>query len=298
MKNKFLTLLAIGCAISMNAQIAEVSSKVPLLSGVESDMYYPVLSEDGQKLLFTSDNFTGLKMYDYKDNVTVKITDEVRAGFDASFSIDGNSVYYVAQHNINGRNMRQVKSYDILKKSIKAESPVGRYVSRPVALKGGVVAVVDGKSVMTAKNNTLSVRTEGSKLYITRNGIEQAFSPVESYAGYLWASLSPDKTKVLFFAAGKGAYVVDLKGNIIAKLGNYESPVWFGNDCVVAMNAKHNGYQHISSQIVMMKVDGSAFQELTMPESMAMNPTASFDAGKIVYNTIDGRLYQMNITLK
>jgi hypothetical protein len=47
-----------------------------------------------------------------------------------------------------------------------------------------------------------------------------------------------------------------------------------------------------------MTVDGSKIQELTRPESMAMNPTASIAAGKIVYNTIDGRLYQMNITLK
>lgn len=297
MKYKILTLFALTCAISISAQIAEIKSTVPLLSGVESNMYYPVLSEDGQKLLFTSDNYTGLKMYDYKDDITVKISDEVRAGFDALFSSDGSIVYYVSQHFINGRNMRQVKSYDVQTKSIKAESPVGRFVSRPAVLNGGVAAMVDGKSVVTAKN-TLSVRTEGSKLYITRNGIEQAFQPVESYAGYLWASLSPDKTKVLFFAAGKGVYVVNLKGKIIAELGNYESPVWYGNDCVVAMNAKHNGYQHISSQIVMMKVDGSAFQELTKPESMAMNPTASYDAGKIVYNTIDGRLYQMNITLK
>ncbi len=297
MKSKILSLFALCCVISMNAQIAEIKSTVPLLNGVESNMYFPVLSEDGQKLLFTSDNFTGLKMYDFKDNVTIKISDEVRAGFDAVFSLAGDMVYYVAQHNINGRNMRQVKSYDVKSKAIKAVSPIGRYVSRPASLKGGVTAVVDGKSITTAKN-TLSVRTEGSKLYITRNGIEQAFSPVESYAGYLWASLSPDKTKVLFFAAGKGAYVVDLNGNIVAELGNYESPVWFGNDCVVAMNAKHNGYQHISSQIVMMKVDGSAFQELTKPESMAMNPTASFEAKKIVYNTIDGRLYQMNVSLK
>jgi Tol biopolymer transport system component len=64
------------------------------------------------------------------------------------------------------------------------------------------------------------------------------------------------------------------------------------------MNAKHNGYQNISSQILIMNVDGSEKQELTKPESMTMNPTASFEAGKIVYNTIDGRLYQMNISLK
>ena len=50
--------------------------------------------------------------------------------------------------------------------------------------------------------------------------------------------------------------------------------------------------------ILLLSVDGSQKQELTKPESMTMNPTASFEAGKIVYATIDGRLYQMNLKLK
>jgi hypothetical protein len=74
--------------------------------------------------------------------------------------------------------------------------------------------------------------------------------------------------------------------------------VWFGDNHIVAMNATNDGHNYRSSQIVLMSVDGSQFQELTKPESMTMNPTASFVAGKIVYATIDGRLYQMNLKLK
>lgn len=280
MKHILLTLAA-ACTVTVQAQIAEVTSTERLLGGVESEMYFPVLSSDGSKVLFTSSNYCGLRMYDFNDDVTVKISDESHAGFDAAFTPDGKSVSYVAQSRVNGLNMRQVKQYGIADRKVSDLTKAERVVKKPLSV-----------------TDKVSARTEGSTLYISRNGQEKAYTPAGECAGYLWASVSPDRTKVMFFAASKGIYVVDLNGNVISTLGNYESPVWYGNNCVVAMNAKHNGYQHISSQIVMMRADGSEFQELTTPESMAMNPTASFEAGKIVYNTIDGRLYRMNITLK
>ena len=102
----------------------------------------------------------------------------------------------------------------------------------------------------------------------------------------------------MFFAAGFGIVITDLNGNILSTPGNFEAPVWYGNDHIVAMNATNDGHNYRSSQIVLLSADGTQFQALTKPESMTMNPTASFDAGKIVYATIDGRLYQMNIKLK
>lgn len=294
---KVLLTLALVSGLTASAQIAEVTSVEPLLRGVESEMYYPVLSQDGTKMLYSSVSYAGLKMYDFVDNVTVKISDEDRAGLDASFSRDGKSVYFVAQTKKNNLNMRQAKSFDLATKKVEAISAEGRVVMRPMALKGGVMTIVDDKVVSTAQKET-TVRTSGTQLFISRNGVEKAYTPVAESAGYLWESLSPDGTKVMFFAAGKGVVITDLNGKVLNMLGNYEFPVWYGNDHIVAQNADDNGYQHTSSQIVIMTVDGSKIQELTRPESMAMNPTASIAAGKIVYNTIDGRLYQMNITLK
>ena len=128
------------------------------------------------------------------------------------------------------------------------------------------------------------VRTEGSELIITRNGVEKRYTPVECTAGYCWASMSPDGKKVVFLAAGKGLVVTDMEGRVIARPGNYESPAWF--------------HQLHSSQILLLSLDGSEKQELTKPESMTMTPTASIKANKVVYSTITGRLYEMDVKLK
>ena len=297
MKKLFLSILAIAGIATMNAQIANVESVTPLLKGVESDMHHPILSVDGSRLLFSSCNYTGLRMYDFNDNVVTKVSDEDRAGFDATFSPDGREIYFVTQTREGVRNLRQVKKYDIASRQITEMTQQGRIVGRPVATAKGFATTVDGTLVATDKKST-RVRTEGAQLFITQNGVEKAYTPIEGSVGYIWASLSPDGSKVMFFAAAHGIVITDLNGKILAMPGNYEAPVWYGNNHIVAMNATNDGHNYRSSQIVLLTVDGSQKQELTKPESMTMNPTASFEAGKIVYATIDGRLYQMNINLK
>ncbi|MBD5249208.1 MAG: hypothetical protein HDS58_03835 [Barnesiella sp.] len=255
-------MLAVGLAAS--AQVARVKSTQPLLQGVESEMYHPRLSPDGSMLLFSSVNYKGLKLYDFNDGVTTRISDEPRAGFDAQFTTDGIR-YEVKKQGEYGKNA---------------------YASRSRAL---------GKKVKPVSG--VSVRTEGSVLYITRKGVEKAYTPVESYAGYIWESLSPDGTKVMFVAAGKGVVITDLEGRILSQPGMYEAPVWLGNNAIAAMKSTDDGHQFSSSQIVAMDLNGGNLTELTRPESMAMYPTATAAGDKLVYNTIDGRLILMNLEL-
>ncbi len=236
MKHQLLIALAVLSCQGAFAQMAEVGTAQPILKGVESEMYYPAISADGSKILFTTVNYQGLRCYDVNDNVVKVLSREPRAGLSAA---------------------QQFTAAD----KVKAD-------------------------------------TKGSQLLITRNGETRSFSPIESYAGYLWASVSPDQLKVLFFAAGKGIVVTDLDGNVLSMPGNYESPVWYGNDHIVAMDATDDGHQFRSSRIVLIKADGSEMQPLTKPESMSMNPTASFAAQKVVYNTIDGLLYQLDVKLR
>jgi hypothetical protein len=253
MKKLFLTTLTLAGALSLSAQlrvnsseaqIAEISSPTRLLSGVQSDMHNPVLSTDGTKLLFSSSDYSNLRVYDFIDNVTKAMTATKRQSFKSHFIGADNAVSFND----------------------------------------------DTQKVMA--------RTAGSQLFITVNGKETAYQPVECNAGYCWASVSPNADRVMFVAAGQGVIITDLKGNIIGRPGNYEAPVWYNNDYIVAQNSTDDGHQYSSSQIVMLSVDGTKAQALTNPESMTMSPTASSKAGMIVYSTIDGMLYRINVKLK
>ena len=82
---------------------------------------------------------------------------------------------------------------------------------------------------------------------------------------------------------------------MLAQLGNYEMPCWYNNDYIVAQNATDDGHQFTSSQILLLKADGTFRHELTPRTSMTMQPTAG--GGKIVYTTIDGNLTMITIDI-
>ncbi len=296
MKTTILSLFAC-CTLMMSAQEVTISKKVPLLKGVETAAYFPVLNEDGTKMVYTGENQKGLKLYDFKDDVSVAITNADKAGMYPTFSSDG-KIYFVTQNMKNNLNYRSVESYEIASKKSNMVLKDQRRVTHPQALKGGVVVKTAKGVEKTTNSKEVYVYTDKSRVVVGQNGRERSFTPVESYAGYLWASLSPDKEKVMFYAAGKGIVIMNLDGEILSQPGNYVHPVWMGNDYIVVQNSKDDGHQYSSSQILLVKADGSFVKELTAPTSMTMHPSASEKAGRIVFDTIDGKLYMMELSIK
>ena len=295
MKRLFLVIMAAAMLLPAMAQEVEVVSRQRLLEGVEGPAYYPVLNATGDRLLFMTDA-GALKMHDLTDNVTTVVTNDYVAGNDACWGGDG-KVYFVTQQVEQDHLIyRTGQSFDpVSRKATKLTGPQHGAMRAVPATRGGALKPAGEKGFRSSGNIGSAVWTEGSRVYVTVDGEDRVFSPVDSWAGYLWASLSPDGKKVAFFAAGKGIVVIDLRGQMLAMLGNYEMPCWYNNDYLVAQNATDDGHQFTSSQIVLLKADGTYKTDLTKPVSMAMQPTCG--GGKIVYTTIDGLLYEMKINI-
>ncbi len=272
-----IVMLVAAVMLPVMAQEVEVVSRQRLLEGVEGPAYYPVLDNAGERLLFTTEG-GALKLHDFADGVTTVVTQDYVAGRDACFGRDG-KVFFVTQ-SVGEDHLvyRTGQCYDASTRKADVVTPTRHGAMRAVPAEQGDAAW-----------------TEGSRVHVTVGGEERVFSPVDSWAGYLWASLSPDGQRVAFFAAGKGIVVIDLRGQVVAMLGNYEMPCWYNNNYIVAQNAKDDGHQFTSSQLLLLKADGTWQTELTKPASMTMQPTCG--GGKIVYTTIDGLLYEMKINI-
>ena len=298
MKKRLTTVMLLAVAMLLPAlgQEVEVTSVMPLLDhrADAEAAFYPKLNASGDKLLFLTDG-AGLKMYDMASDRITTVTPDYVAGGDACWGGDG-KVYFVTQEQ-GGNHLiyRTGHCYDDKKGSItQLTEPQHGAVSAVPATRGGALRAPSG-TYRSAGDIGDAAWTEGSRVHVTVGGQERVFSPVDSWAGYLWASLSPDGKRVAFFAAGKGVVVIDLRGQVLAMLGNYEMPCWYNNDYLVAQNAKDDGHQFTSSQIVLLKADGTYRTELTRPDSMTMQPTCG--GGKIVYTTIDGLLREMTINI-
>lgn len=288
-------MLALAAMLSsVQAQEVEVTSLTRLLKGVEGPAYYPVLNSAGDRLLFSTEN-GALKLYDFTDNVTTVVTRDMVAGNDACFGGDGKVYFVTQQTNEDHLIFRTGKAYDASTKAVTTlTEPIhGTLKAVPSTRGGGMRAPGTDRSWAGITSN--GAWTEGNRVHVVVNGEERVFSPVDSWAGYLWASFSPDGQRVAFFAAGKGIVVIDLRGQVVAMLGNYEMPSWYNNDYIVAQHATDDGHQFTSSQLMLLKADGTWQAALNTPASMAMHPTCG--GGKIVYTTIDGLLYEMHINI-
>lgn len=277
------------------AQQVTLTSSTPLLRGIEP-AFYPTLNQSGDRLLYSDVDANGLKMLDLATQQVTTISNEGGAGFNAKWSTDGQVYYITSTVNEKDRLVyRTGKRYDIARytSDVVLEAQHGA-VHLETGTKG--MAMNGEKHNFTsAANRGTSVYTIGSQLVVTINGKENRYTPVESYAGYLWSSISPNGDKIAFYAAGKGIVVTNLQGKVLSELGIYEMPCWYNNDYIVAQNATDDGYQYTSSQIMLLKADGTFRHELTPKTSMTMQPTAG--GGKIVYTTIDGNLTMITIDI-
>jgi len=296
MKRLFFTIaMAAVMMLPAVAQEVEVTSRQRLLEGVEGPAFYPVLNSAGTRLLFRTES-GALKLHDLGDGVTTVVTRDYVAGNDACFGGDG-KVYYVTQELGEEDHLiyRTGQCYDVATgKAVQVTERQHGAVRAVPATRGGAVKA-PGRGYASSADIGSAAWTEGSRVHVTVGGEERVFTPVDSWAGYLWASLSPDGKRVAFFAAGKGVVVIDLRGQLLALLGNYEMPCWYNNDYLVAQHATDDGHQFTSSQLVLLKADGTYQCDLTTPSSMAMQPTCG--GGRIVYSTVDGLLYEMQIKI-
>ena len=294
MKKALLSLLVLG-AFAASGQQVTVTSSMPLLRGVEA-AFYPKIDMSGTRLLYSDADAHGLKILDLTTSETTTISDKNGAGIDANWSADGNVYYVTSEVNPSNRLVyRTGMRYDLKR---KASDVVLEAQHGAVHLETGTSGMAmngEKHNFATSPKRGVSVYTTGSQLVVNINGKESRYTPVESFAGYLWSSVSPDGDKIAFFAAGKGIIVTNLQGKVLAELGNYEMPCWYNNDYIVAQNATDDGYQFTSSQILLLKADGTFRHELTPKTSMTMQPTAS--GGKIVYTTIDGNMTLITLNI-
>lgn len=300
---KVLFTFALCLSSAAFAQVLDVASVQKVAMPENNRVVVAGISPQGDYLLVTDNRNQGLSKFDLATGATTTITSAAGAGYEAKIANDGASVVYRETTFKDRLRYNEVKKVDLatgeksqLVKASRNVQGVAIDNATAVAVNNGKVSVKAlgaGKAVTTAP--VLSIKNR--QLMITRNGKTEVFSPNGQQFSYIWQSLSPDGTKVLYFVCGRGAYVADLNGKIVASLGLIRAPKWYNNEIVVGMNDKDNGEVVTSSSIVAVTLDGTR-QTLTDSSVIAMYPYASLNGEKIAFTTSDGEAYIININLK
>ena len=274
---KKVLLLAVAFVATMaSAQVLNVASVEKLDIPANADSKIAGISPDGAYVLITSQSNAGLQQFDLASKKVIEITDAEGAGYNVEFSADSKAITYrEVSYAADRTRMTALKSYDVetAKKAtlVKATRDVNqarakRAIAPTVVARGGKIEVALGTVVKE----------------LTPNG----------QGAYIWASLSPNGSKILYYC--NGVWVCNVDGSNPKRIGNFRAPQWYNNNVVVGMNDEDNGYVVTSSSIVAYTLDGTE-QVLTNGGVMAMYPYVSADGSKIVCSTPAGEAYLINI---
>lgn len=300
---KVLLALALGFCSVGYAQLLDVASIEKIGVPAEAGVGVSVISPDGDYLLLTTPSKKGLMKYDLATDQVETITEAAGAGYDVKILDDGQTIVY-RETAINSKKLKETT----LKSKNMASGAESTLVSATRNLQG---VAVSGNAVYAINNGALSAKSltgaaadatapvfsiDNGQLMITKNGKTATFSPNGTdRTRYIWPSLSPDGTKVLYYVVGSGAYVCNLDKSDITRIGILRAPKWYNDDIVVGMCDVDGEDDTEESSIMAVAADASVAQKLTDDSVVAMYPTVSADGSKIVFTTIGGEVYIINI---
>ncbi len=271
-----------------------IKSKKIDIKGSEQN-YFPKLSPDGSKILFTKENFTGLYLYDLKRKKTVRISDKQGAGYRPVFSENGEKIFFRENEYEGMRKISSISSYNIKNKTTKLIEEKNRNVSVPQISSGKLFYTVGGNEIKKTSGNEIWVIIDKQKIILYNKGVKKIISP-NGEGNYIWVSLSPDKQKILYTFSGHGTYISDLKGNIISDLGYLNAPVWYNNNWIVGMKDYDDSYKFTASDLFAVSSDGEKTVQLTATEDIIeLYPSCSAENSEILYHSDSGNIYMLKI---
>ncbi|MCD6441510.1 MAG: PD40 domain-containing protein [Candidatus Marinimicrobia bacterium] len=275
-----------------------------------SDFMAPRFSPDGSKVLFTQSGFRGLWLYDLSDKSIMQLNDYQGAGYEAEFTPDGKQVIFKIDEYSGMKKYSSLavqpfndKNITYIVRKIRHLSNV-RWVNNHTAVyrEGNEIKAYNVARNESAKSNSITAPyafIENNKLVVYRDGKRKTLQPLGEKGHYIWLSLSPDKSRLLFTVTGKGTFVTDLEGNVLADLGYANAPKWSPDGkWIVYMVDEDDGHTMTASDIWAVSSDEQKrFQLTKTADKIEMYPCWSPAMDKIAFDTFDGKIVYLEIEI-
>lgn len=256
----------------------------------------PLFSPNGESVFFTNMEFNGIWQYSLSTKSVRTITTDKKSGYNFVISEDQKKIAYrrTTREGDHITRVQEVVELDLQSLSAKVLEQ-GNSLSTPIYSKNIVLQaekISTQKTASTTTNNLIQILgIEDSKIALLENGVKRIFDPLIQ-GRYIWPHLSPDKLNIVAVDMERGAFVSDLKGTTIKKLGKCNAPQWSrSGKWIIGMDDIDDGHKMIASDIIAISTDGKVRIQLTNSSSvMEMFPAVSPVENKIVVSTASGEL--------
>jgi len=312
---KRILLLFVMCVLinSIFAQNVTIKSIQKVTGISEGEFYFPKMSPIGDKVFFSQSGYTGLFSKSLIDNKIENLSTDAGAGYEFVISNDGNTAYYRTYLYKDAKKYSSLVKQNINTKISTILVSEKRELSTPQCLSNGNILFTENKAVQQissvseksiSKQSSISepyIVTEDLKLFICSNGIKKEINTYPN-SSYIWASISPDKTKLLFTVSDKGSntLITDLNGNILVDFGKRVLyPKWSPDGKWISfMTNTDDGRTITSSDVWVASADGKYRTNLTnTTDKIEMYPVWGNTSDILLYNSIEGEIFQINLNI-
>jgi Tol biopolymer transport system component len=289
-------------------QEISVLEEEQLTTSVQGMFCFPHFAPEGDKLALTSGNYKGLWILNIESKSLQMLNELPGAGYQPVFSPDGSMVYFRNDRYDRGRKLSAILGQSISGKSQITIEPFTRNLSSPKMLTNGEILYQKGETLNIASEKVNVqplvlpapepvVFIENRDIALVQGTDKNILMPVGE-GHYVWPSLSPDKTRILFTKTGVGTYVSDLEGNILADLGYANAPRWSPDgEWVVYMVDRDDGHTITSSHIYAASVDEKNRYQLTRGERIDLYPDWSPRGNQITFASSTGQIYLLTLSV-
>jgi hypothetical protein len=310
MKNihRGLTLLFLSLfAFQMQAQEIRAAKTRRLLSHAAGGYFLSAVSPDGSKLLLSEPNYRGISLMDIRTGSITGINDLPGAGFEPCFTGDGQFIIFKADDFSGVRKLSSVHSYEMATGETRTLLSKTRNLTAPAVSGGRIFCLSEGTLVSSGTGAAALKSSEATDTVLLLedltpvvylNGRRKTLKP-NGEGSYIWATLSPDKSRMLYYFAGKGTFISDLEGRILFAPGRISAPKWLNNQVIIGMDDRDDGHVVTGSEIVCFSLVSNETTYLTSTAARSeMYPFPLPGGTGMIFQTAEGDIFLMKLRIK
>jgi len=297
-----------GMVLSLAVTAQEIRVKgVSVVRPEDSGSYLLAGVMPGSRyLLIAGEGYTGLSILDTRRGTIRAVSSDPGAGYEPAVTADGSRVLYRSDSFENNMKYTSVYSFDTGSGAKQLMVDKERGVLPPAVSGDAILLKSDGKMRVEQSGNVLLKGTGGETFLVIEEmmpvlyrGEERKPLMPNGDGFYIWASLSPDGSMILYNYQGRSTYICDTSGRVLHDLGRINAPRWLGNTIVVGMDDRDDGHMITSSELVYYSLPGKKRMALTDTENRSEMYPFPFGGGrKIAFSTDKGEIYVMKIRVR
>lgn len=257
-------------------------------------------------LLVTGEGYKGLSVLDLRSGRITGISSDNGSGYEPAVTPDGKKIIFRSDSFSGDRKYTSLFRYDVETGGTETIISHERGV-QPAAISGNRMMVKsDMGSRIEAAGSAVTKSSSGGVFVMTEDLVPVIYSGEERKVlkpngdgYYIWASLSPDGTRLLYNYQGLNTYICDLDGRVLYDAGRINAPKWLNDNIIIGMDDRDDGYRVISSEIVCYTISDRKRRYLTETGDRAeMYPWPFAGGRKIAFTTDNGRIYVAKLRIR